>query len=117
DDRNHTLRQIEAVHERERMTLVLVLVKRPHCGDVEPAIYKSMNEMEGHSGVTGIVSVLLVLEPAHLRLLVPSISWHFLAHRIANRFAIVNDYRRHQVIVEQFMLIVAADDQNIELSG
>jgi hypothetical protein len=83
----------------------------------KPAVHQAIDQVHRHPWMTWIVRVLLLLEAPHLRLLVPGIGGGVLARRVANGVAIIDHHWRHEVVVEQFMLIIAADQQNVQLRG
>ena len=82
------------------MALALLVGERAHDGEIEAVVLQRRDQVARKAGMAGIVGLL------HL-LLVRQAS--------ADRVAVIDADRRHVVVVEQLLLVVAHHDQRVQL--
>ena len=101
--------------ERERMSLILARRKARHRRHVETVVDQRADQMQGEVAANGVVSVRELFQSLHLRALVPCVARNRLPLGVADRLAVIERDRRLQIGGEQFVLVVAAYDQAIDV--
>src|SRR5207245_9095634 len=99
--------------------LVLLAGQARNRRNVELALDQSLDERERKRPVAGIVDVSFLFEAAHLRAVVPLFgpaeALGVGPAGVADALAGIDADRRHVQVLEKLVLIVADDDEKVEL--
>src|SRR5262245_61920486 len=93
----------------------LLALQRFHRRDVETPVGQSGRNVGAEPGVAGVEALVLLLHALALVLEIPAGRGFGGCRRIADAVAIVDGDRRAALVAKNLTLIVANDDQNIEL--
>src|SRR5262249_60515541 len=114
-DRDRPVRHKAPVDERIGVTFELLAFQRFHRRDVKALVGQSGRNVGTEASVAWVEALVLVLHALALVLEVPAICGLSGRGRIADAVAIVDGNRRPALVAENLALVVADDDQYIEL--
>ena len=95
------------------MAFKLLGLKPIHSGDIKTVIAQATDQIGRKLGIHGIMHILIGLLTHGLRIFIPMHASSDHALSIADRLAIINSDGGHIGHAEEFELIIAADNQDI----